>query len=77
MISVLFSLVSRSRLVLFLVICTYFVGGGRSTGFALIYDSIDFVKQFEAKYRLNRVQLITWFHFSSEFRSTPDRAERC
>ncbi|KAM7455908.1 hypothetical protein BLSTO_03340 [Blastocystis sp. subtype 1] len=29
-------------------------GGGRSSGFALIYDSIDDVKKFEAKYRLAR-----------------------
>jgi len=31
------------------------VGGGRSTGFALIYDSLNDVKKFEAKYRLARV----------------------
>ena len=30
-------------------------GGGRSTGFALIYDSLDFAKKFEPKYRLSRV----------------------
>lgn len=30
-------------------------GGGRSTGFALIYDSLDFAKKFEPKYRLQRV----------------------
>ena len=30
-------------------------GGGRSTGFALIYDSLDFAKKFEPKYRLGRV----------------------
>lgn len=30
-------------------------GGGRSTGFALIYDSLDFAKKFEPKYRLTRV----------------------
>ena len=30
-------------------------GGGRSTGFALIYDSLDFAKKFEPKYRLARV----------------------
>ena len=30
-------------------------GGGRSTGFALIYDSLNDVKKFEAKYRLARV----------------------
>jgi len=29
-------------------------GGGRSTGFALIYDTMDFMKKFEPKYRLQR-----------------------
>ncbi|EDW60018.1 hypothetical protein KR215_004519 [Drosophila sulfurigaster] len=29
-------------------------GGGRSTGFALIYDTLDFAKKFEPKYRLAR-----------------------
>ncbi|VDD93953.1 unnamed protein product [Enterobius vermicularis] len=29
-------------------------GGGRSTGFALIYDTLDFAKKFEPKYRLLR-----------------------
>lgn len=32
-------------------------GGGKSTGFALIYDSIDAAKKFEPKYRLARVTL--------------------
>ena len=30
-------------------------GGGKSTGFALIYDSLDEAKKFEPKYRLVRV----------------------
>jgi small subunit ribosomal protein S24e len=30
-------------------------GGGRTTGFALIYDSLDFAKKIEPKYRLARV----------------------
>ena len=30
-------------------------GGGKSTGFALIYDSMDFLKKNEPKYRLIRV----------------------
>lgn len=30
-------------------------GGGKSTGFALIYDSVDVAKKFEPKYRLVRV----------------------
>ena len=29
-------------------------GGGKSTGFALIYDTMDFAKKFEPKYRLIR-----------------------
>ena len=31
-------------------------GGGKSTGFALIYDSLDSAKKFEPKYRLQRVR---------------------
>lgn len=31
-------------------------GGGRSTGFALIYDTADLAKKFEPKYRLLRVR---------------------
>ena len=30
-------------------------GGGKSTGFALIYDTLDAAKKFEPKYRLTRV----------------------
>ena len=30
-------------------------GGGKTTGFGLIYDSLDFAKKFEPKYRLQRV----------------------
>uniref|UniRef100_A0A4D5R8X4 40S ribosomal protein S24 n=1 Tax=Scolopendra viridis TaxID=118503 RepID=A0A4D5R8X4_SCOVI len=29
-------------------------GGGKSSGFALIYDTLDFAKKFEPKYRLAR-----------------------
>lgn len=29
-------------------------GGGKSTGFALIYDSLDFAKKFEPRHRLGR-----------------------
>lgn len=32
-------------------------GGGKSTGFALIYDSMDFLKKNEPKYRLARVRV--------------------
>jgi small subunit ribosomal protein S24e len=30
-------------------------GGGKSTGFALVYDTLDFAKKFEPKFRLARV----------------------
>merc|ERR1712227_915845 len=33
-------------------------GGGKSTGFALIYDTLDFAKKFEPKYRLVRQGVI-------------------
>ncbi|KAI8363218.1 ribosomal protein L23/L15e core domain-containing protein [Mortierella sp. GBAus27b] len=33
-------------------------GGGRTTGFALIYDSLDAAKKFEPKYRLARHGLV-------------------
>jgi small subunit ribosomal protein S24e len=39
------------------VICFGFrtaFGGGKSTGFALIYDNLDVVKKYEPKYRLVR-----------------------
>lgn len=29
-------------------------GGGKSTGFALVYDSLDYAKKFEPKHRLGR-----------------------
>ena len=32
-------------------------GGGRSTGFALIYDNLNIAKKFEPKYRLARVRM--------------------
>jgi len=34
-------------------------GGGKSTGFGLIYDNINFAKKFEPKYRLIRQGLAT------------------
>ncbi|XP_060551973.1 small ribosomal subunit protein eS24-like [Ruditapes philippinarum] len=33
-------------------------GGGKTSGFALIYDSLDFAKKFEPKYRLARHGLV-------------------
>ncbi|CAI2349951.1 unnamed protein product [Caenorhabditis sp. 36 PRJEB53466] len=35
------------------------IGGGKSKGFALIYDTVDFAKKFEPKYRLVRMGLAT------------------
>jgi small subunit ribosomal protein S24e len=33
-------------------------GGGKSTGFALIYDTIEDAKKFEPRYRLARVRTL-------------------
>ncbi|PWA40710.1 ribosomal protein [Artemisia annua] len=33
-------------------------GGGKSTGFGLIYDSVENAKKYEPKYRLIRVTLL-------------------
>jgi small subunit ribosomal protein S24e len=35
-------------------------GGGKSTGFALIYDTIEDAKKYEPKYRLARVSLCSF-----------------
>jgi len=32
-------------------------GGGKTTGFALVYDNMDYLKKFEPKYRLQRVRM--------------------
>jgi small subunit ribosomal protein S24e len=43
------------------IFCTGFrtqFGGGKTTGFALVYDTLDFAKKFEPKYRLVRVSII-------------------
>ena len=37
-------------------------GGGKSTGFALIYDDVDAAKKYEPKYRLARVNTIIYFN---------------
>ena len=34
----------------------YVFGGGKTTGFALIYDNVDAAKKFEPKFRLVRVR---------------------
>ena len=46
-------------------------GGGKSTGFALIYDSMDFLKRNEPKYRLKRMGL-----YEKEKASRKQRKER-
>jgi len=46
-------------------------GGGRSTGFALIYDNMDYLKKFEPKYRLQRKGL-----FKKEKLGRKQRKER-
>jgi len=33
-------------------------GGGKSTGFCLIYENSDYLKKYEPKYRLRRVKLL-------------------
>mmetsp|Transcript_21113 Transcript_21113/g.24488 ORF Transcript_21113/g.24488 Transcript_21113/m.24488 type:complete len:135 (+) Transcript_21113:82-486(+) len=33
-------------------------GGGRSTGFAFIYDNEEYLKKYEPKYRLRRLKLL-------------------
>ena len=38
-------------------------GGGSSTGFALIYDSIEDAKKFEPRYRLARVCIFLIIHW--------------
>jgi small subunit ribosomal protein S24e len=37
-------------------------GGGKSTGFGLIYDDLKAAKQFEPKYRLVRVGSLLELH---------------
>ena len=44
-------------------------GGGKTTGFALIYDTLDYAKKFEPKYRLVRQGLI-------EKKERPSRKQR-
>merc|ERR1712002_538364 len=46
-------------------------GGGKTTGFALIYDSLDFLKQYEPKYRLDRLGL-----FKKERQARKQRKEK-
>lgn len=46
-------------------------GGGKSTGFALIYDTLDFAKKFEPKHRLQRHGL-----YEKQKQSRKQRKER-
>lgn len=41
------------------------IGGGKTKGFALIYDTLDYAKKFEPKFRLIRVRF-GLHYFSSE-----------
>jgi len=50
-------------------------GGGKSTGFALIYDTLDVAKKFEPKYRLQRVGLYEKPKGSSKQRK--EKKNRC
>ena len=36
-------------------------GGGKTTGFALVYETLDFAKKFEPKYRLARVSIDVFY----------------
>lgn len=38
-------------------------GGGKSTGFALVYDTLDYAKKIEPKYRLVRVSVMALIAF--------------
>ena len=42
-------------------------GGGRSTGFGMIYDTLVAAKKFEPKYRLTRVRGLTLLYISPLF----------
>ena len=45
-------------------------GGGRTTGFALIYDNEESQRKFEPKYRLIRVRLLALSQYASLTRTT-------
>lgn len=46
-------------------------GGGKTTGFAMVYDSLDYAKKNEPKYRLSRVScysmLLNILNLSQDF----------
>lgn len=41
-------------------------GGGKTTGFALVYDSMDLLKKFEPKHRLAQVRIFFMPNFKGE-----------
>ncbi|KAL5833905.1 hypothetical protein ACOSQ3_017579 [Xanthoceras sorbifolium] len=43
-------------------------GGGKSTGFGLIYDSVENAKKYEPKYRLIRFVILKHLYFSPELK---------
>lgn len=56
------------------VVCFGFktvMGGGKTTGFALIYESVDLLKKYEPKYRLERLG-----HYKRDKPSRKQRKER-
>jgi len=46
-------------------------GGGKTTGFAVIYDNLDYLKKYEPKYRLQRLGL-----YKKEKQPNKQRKER-
>lgn len=46
-------------------------GGGKTTGFALIYDSVEALKKFEPKYRLVRVRPFYFCKYKKGLSQTP------
>ena len=48
-------------------------GGGKSTGFGLIYDTVDSAKKFEPKYRLIRVSSYIYITYCPSAASTISR----
>jgi ribosomal protein S24E len=47
-------------------------GGGRSTGFGMIYDSLVAAKKYEPKYRLTRVRAHACLAPALQFAAQPD-----
>lgn len=52
-------------------------GGGKTTGFALVYDSPEAMKKFEPHYRLVRVGLATKIEKASRQQRTFSPPARC